>query len=60
MPRVNRNEIVADDEIQEFHLVNRCVRRTFLCGNDELTGRDFSEDKKGSGCAGIKPVWNRE
>ena len=46
MPRVNRNEIFADDEIQVFHLVNRCVRRTFLCGKDNLTGRDFSHRKQ--------------
>ena len=46
MPQVNRNEIFADDEIQVFHLVNRCVRRTFLCGKDDLTGRDFSHRKQ--------------
>ena len=34
MPRVNRREIVADGEIQVFHVVNRCVRRTHLCGRD--------------------------
>ena len=34
MPRVNRTEICAVDEIQVFHLINRCVRRTFLCGED--------------------------
>ena len=45
MPRVNRREIFADDEIQVFHLINRCVRRTFLCGIDENTGRDFSHRK---------------
>ena len=45
MPRVNRREIFADDEIQVFHLINRCVRRTFLCGIDEHTGRDFSHRK---------------
>ncbi len=45
MPRVNRREICADDEIQVFHLINRCVRRTFLCGIDQNTGRDFSHRK---------------
>ncbi len=45
MPRVNRREIFADDEIQAFHLINRCVRRMFLCGIDESTGRDFSHRK---------------
>ena len=46
MPRVNRNEIFADDEIQVFHLVNRCVRRTYLCGRDDITGRDYSHRKQ--------------
>ena len=45
MPRVNRSEIIATDEVQVFHLVNRCVRRTFLCGNDPQTGRDYSHRK---------------
>ncbi|MEZ6034080.1 MAG: hypothetical protein R3C17_13380 [Planctomycetaceae bacterium] len=35
MPRVNRREIFAGDEIQAFHLINRCVRRTYLCGKDK-------------------------
>jgi len=46
MPRVNRREIFADDEIQVFHLINRCVRRTFLCGTEDITGRDFSHRKE--------------
>ena len=46
MPRVKRTEIFADDEIQMFHCVNRCVRRTFLCGEDPKTGRDFTHRKE--------------
>ena len=46
MPRVNRDEIFAEDEIQAFHLVNRCVRRTYLCGLDDITGRDYSHRKQ--------------
>ena len=46
MPRVNRREIFADAEIQAFHVINRCVRRTFLCGSDAKSGRDFSHRKE--------------
>jgi REP element-mobilizing transposase RayT len=42
MPRVNRREIVADGEIQVFHVVNRCVRRTHLCGRDRQSRKDYS------------------
>jgi hypothetical protein len=41
MPRVNRTEICAVDEIQVFHRVNRCVRQTVLCGEDVATGKDL-------------------
>ena len=44
--RVNRVEIFAGDKIQVCHLVNRCVRRTYLCGQDEEPGRDYSHRKQ--------------
>jgi REP element-mobilizing transposase RayT len=46
MPRVNRREIVADSEIQVFHAINRCVRRTHLCGRDRRTRKDYSHRKE--------------
>ena len=46
MPRVKRTEICAADEIQAFHLINRCVRRTFLCGKDRRSGKDYSHRKQ--------------
>ena len=46
MPRVKRTEICADDEIQAFHLINRCVRRTYLCGKDRRSGKDYSHRKE--------------
>jgi len=41
MARVNRREVLADDEIHVVHCVNRCVRRGYLCGVDPLTGKNF-------------------
>jgi REP element-mobilizing transposase RayT len=46
MPRVKRTEICAANEVQAFHLINRCVRRTFLCGKDRRSGRDYSHRKE--------------
>ena len=39
MPRLNRSVICARDEVQVFHLINCCVRRTYLCGKDKRSGR---------------------
>ena len=41
MARTNRRDVLADDEIQVVHCINRCVRRAFLCGRDPLTDRDY-------------------
>ena len=46
MPRVRRTEICAEDEVQAFHLINRCVRRTFLCGKDRRSKKDYSHRKE--------------
>ena len=45
MPRVNRTEMCASEEVQAFHLINRCVRRTYLCGKDRRSGKDYSHRK---------------
>ncbi|MEL7498439.1 MAG: hypothetical protein AAFN77_12580, partial [Planctomycetota bacterium] len=41
-----RSETVDPLQIQVFHAFNRCVRRTFLCGVDALSGRDYSHRKQ--------------
>ena len=46
MARVNRREVLSEGEIQVVHCVNRCVRRGFLCGTDELTGKDYEHRRQ--------------
>ena len=46
MARVNRREILSASEIQVVHCVNRCVRRGFLCGVDELTGKNYEHRRQ--------------
>jgi len=42
IPRV---EIVDRETPGFYHCTNRCVRRAFLCGEDELTGQSFDHRK---------------
>jgi len=44
--RINRREVLANGEIQVVHCVNRCVRRGFLCGTDELTGQNYEHRRE--------------
>jgi REP element-mobilizing transposase RayT len=42
MPRLPRREVIDADEIGTFHICQRCVRRSFLCGIDPSSGKDYS------------------
>ncbi len=45
MPRLPRRFIFDPTEVGIYHCINRCVRRAFLCGTDELTGKCFEHRK---------------
>ena len=42
MGRPKRGEQFSCDEVGIVHVVQRCVRRAFLAGLDEATGKDYS------------------
>jgi hypothetical protein len=41
-----RSHIVAEGESGFFHVVSRCVRRAFLCGQDQVTGQNYEHRRQ--------------
>ena len=48
MARANRRDVLADQDVPVVHCLNRCVRRAFLCGDDQVSGQNYG-DACGSG-----------
>jgi REP element-mobilizing transposase RayT len=46
MPRLPRGEVIDADEIGTFHICQWCVRKSFLCGIDPSSGKDYSFRKE--------------
>lgn len=38
---VARSQQICIEDTPYYHIVSRCVRRAFLCGEDALTGTSF-------------------
>jgi hypothetical protein len=45
MPAYTRRDIVDEEHVGVYHCIARCVRRTFLCGTDSYSGRDYGHRK---------------
>jgi len=41
-----RSEIVESSKVGTYHCVARCVRRAFLCGKDEFSGKSFEHRRE--------------
>jgi len=61
MARLARSDVFDPDEIAILHVIQRCVRRCFLMGNDPVSGRNYDHRKRWledrlqlfAGCFGI-------
>ncbi len=40
-----RRELVNSESTPYYHCICRCVRRAFLCGQDNLTGKSYAHRK---------------
>ncbi len=46
MPRIRRRFLIDPAEVGVYHCINRCVRRSFLCGSDPASGKNYEHRRQ--------------
>ena len=46
MPRIRRRFLVDPAEVGIYHCINRCVRRSLLCGSDPVSGKNYEHRRQ--------------
>jgi len=46
MPRIRRRFLIDRTDVGIYHCINRCVRRSFLCGTDPISGKDYEHRRQ--------------
>ncbi len=46
MPRIRRRFLIDPTEVGTYHCINRCVRRSFLCGSDLISGKNYDHRRQ--------------
>jgi len=41
-----RSRLVSVEDTPYYHCIGRCVRRAFLCGTDEFSGKNYEHRRQ--------------